>query len=137
MLPKRIRLELVTPERRVLREEVQEVVLPGSEGYFGVLPGHAPLLSMVEIGEVMYRKGTEKHYIAISGGFVEVLSETVSVLVETAEKAEEIDLERARSSLRRAEERFRKPPADLDFQRSRGSLQKALIRIQISGRQVP
>ena len=137
MNPKTIRLELVTPERKVLREEVQEVVLPGSEGYFGVLPGHAPLLSMVEIGEVMYRKGTVKHFIAISSGFVEVLSETVSVLVETAEKAEEIDLDRASSSLSRAEERFRKPPADLDFQRSRASLQRALIRIRISGKRVP
>ena len=137
MIPKRIRLELVTPVRKVLREEVQEVVLPGSEGYFGVLPGHAPLLSMVEIGEVMYRKGIEKHYLAISGGFVEVLSESVSVLVETAEMAEEIDLDRARSSLNRAEYRLRKPPADLNFQRSRASLQKALIRIRISGKRVP
>lgn len=131
MLPEKIRFELVTPERRVLIEEVQEVVMPGVEGYFGVRPGHAPLLSGLEIGEVMYRAGSRKRYLAIGDGFAEVLPEKVSVLVSTAERSDEIDLERAQRSLERARERIRRWESHLDFWRARSSMQRALTRIQV------
>lgn len=134
MLPGKLHLELVTPERRVLTAEVQEVMLPGEVGYFGVLPGHAPLLSSLEIGEVMYRIGTRKEFLAISNGFAEVLPERVLILVNTAEKAEEIDSERARESFERAQERLRKWKSNLDFWRARASLQKAFIRIRVGGK---
>jgi F-type H+-transporting ATPase subunit epsilon len=132
LLPQKIQFELVTPERRVLIEEIQEVVLPGEEGYFGVLPGHAPLLSGLEIGEVMYRKGPQKRFLAIGPGIVEVLPEKISVLVRTAEQAEEIDVDRARRSLERAQERIRKWESHLDFWRARSSMQRALVRIRVS-----
>jgi F-type H+-transporting ATPase subunit epsilon len=131
LLPQKIQFELVTPERRVLIQEIQEVVLPGVEGYFGVLPGHAPLLSSLEIGEIMYRDGSRTRFLAIGDGFVEVLPEKVSVLVRTAEQADEIDLDRARGSLERAQERIRKWESHLDFWRARSSLQRALTRIQV------
>ena len=134
MLPGKLHLELVTPERRVLTAEVQEVVLPGEIGYFGVLPGHAPLLSSLEIGAVMYRIGSRKEFLATSNGFAEVLPERVLILVDTAEKAEEIDSERARGSLERAQERLRKWESNLYFWRARASLQKAFIRIRVGGK---
>ncbi len=134
MLPEKLRLELVTPERRVLAEDVQEVVLPGEVGYFGALPGHAPLLSSLEIGEMMYRIGNRKEFLAISDGFAEILPEKIIILVNTAEKAEEINSERARGSLGRAQERLRKWESNLDFWRARASLQKAFVRIRVSGK---
>ncbi|MBI4161227.1 MAG: F0F1 ATP synthase subunit epsilon [Acidobacteria bacterium] len=129
-----IRIEVVTPERRVLAEEVQEVVLPGEMGYFGVLPGHAPLLSALVVGEVMYRAGVRARFLAVGDGFAEVLPDRVSVLVRTAERAEEIDVERARRSLERAQERLREWKRDLDFARARSSLQRAFVRIRVNGK---
>ena len=98
-----IRLELVTPERLVLSEDVDEVIVPGYEGEFGVLPEHTQYLSIVNIGLLRYRKGSEWHKIALSGGVAEVMPEQVVVLADTAERAEEIDLERARRAKERAE----------------------------------
>jgi len=91
----KIDLEIVTPERLVLSETVDELVLPGSEGYLGVMPGHAPLLTGLGPGEIGYRSGGRDRYLAVSGGFAEVLQHRVSVLAETCERAEEIDLDRA------------------------------------------
>ncbi len=127
-----IRLELVTPEQRLLQEEVHEVVLPGEVGYFGVRPGHAPLLSSLQVGEITYRDDTETVRIAVSEGFAEVLPDRVSVLVRTAEKAEQIDLDRANRSLERARERIRKWDPDLDFWRARASLHRAITRVRIA-----
>ena len=130
-LPTKLLLEIVTSDRALVREEVDEVVLPGSEGYFGVLPGHAPLLSMLMVGELWYRVGQEKRYLAVAGGFVEVLPERVTVLAQIGERAEDIDVARAEAAKRRAEERLANP-VDIDLERARFSLSKALIRIQVA-----
>jgi F-type H+-transporting ATPase subunit epsilon len=130
-LPTKIALEIVTPDRSLVREEVDEVELPGSEGYFGVLPGHTPLLSMLKVGELWYRIGQEKRYLAVAGGFVEVLPDRVSVLAQVGERAEDIDLARAEAAKRRAEERIGNP-MDVDLERARFSLAKALVRIQVA-----
>src|SRR3981081_2290929 len=103
-LPTEIHLEIVTPERQVARDKVIAVSVPGKEGYLGILPGHAPLLSLLKIGELSYTQGSTTHYIAINWGFVEVLPDRVIILAESAERAEEIDVERARQAKQRGEE---------------------------------
>jgi F-type H+-transporting ATPase subunit epsilon len=130
-LPTKLTLEIVTPDRSLVREEVDEVQLPGSEGYFGVLPGHTPLLATLKVGELWYRVGQEKHYLAVAGGFVEVLPARVTVLAQIGERAEEIDVARAEAAKRRAEERLVNP-VDVDLERARFSLAKALVRIQVA-----
>ena len=132
MLPEKIQLDIVTPERGVVSEAVEEVVLPGSEGYLGVRPGHAPLLTTLKIGAIEYRKGKEVRRLAVSWGFAEVLPDRVVILAEAAEKAEEIDLDRARTAKERAEGRLRKPDPETDFRRAQVALEKALIRIQVA-----
>jgi F-type H+-transporting ATPase subunit epsilon len=133
-LPKSLSLEVVTPDRAIIKEQVDEVVLPGSEGSFGVLPGHAPLLATLQVGEMWYRKGQETHYLAIAFGFVEVLPDKVTVLAQVAEKAEEIDLARAEAAKARAEQRIATPPAALDFERARIAMMKSLVRLQVASR---
>jgi len=96
-------LEITTPDRSVLDEQVQEVVLPGVEGYFGVLAGHAPMLAQLAVGEVSYRVGTQRKFLVVSGGYAEVLRDAVHVLARTAERADEIDLDRAVRAKERAE----------------------------------
>jgi len=131
-LPESIHLEIVTPERRLVSEVADEVVLPGSEGSLGVLPGHTPLLTTLGIGELTYRRGGDRRYLAIAWGFVEVLPDRVSVLAEIAERAEGIDRERAAAARDRALQRLRERAAETDFKRAQIALQKALIRIQVS-----
>jgi F-type H+-transporting ATPase subunit epsilon len=126
-----IHLTIVTPDRKVTDAQVDEVILPGSEGYLGVLPGHAPLLTALKVGEISYRQGSEWHFIAVAWGFVEVLGDRVSVLADVAERAEDIDLERAKQALARAEERLQKG-ADLDWDRARASLEKAVVRVKVA-----
>jgi F-type H+-transporting ATPase subunit epsilon len=129
----RILLSLVTPERKLLEEAVEEVVLPGSEGYLGVLPGHAPLLTGLKTGELTYTESGRRHACFVTGGFVEVLPDRVSVLADVGERAEEIDVERARAAKDRAEKRL-KGGEDVDWDRARAALSRALARIQIAGR---
>jgi F-type H+-transporting ATPase subunit epsilon len=131
-LPKHLRLEFVTPERAIVHEDVDEVEIPGEEGYFGVLPGHAPLLASLRTGVLWYRKGAEKTYAFVDGGFAEVLPDRVAILAQVAERADEIDIQRAEAAKRRAEERLARPAADVDFERARLALLKALARLQIS-----
>jgi F-type H+-transporting ATPase subunit epsilon len=130
----KLELQIVTPERLVLAEPVDEVLLPGSEGYLGVLPGHAPLLTGLGVGEVEYRVQGRRHFLAVSGGYAEVLRDRVIVLAETAERAEEIDPERAREQRQRAEAILRGNLADLEFEQAQQSFRKALIRLQVHGR---
>src|SRR5213593_4629867 len=104
MTDNRIELTIVTPERAVVNEAVDELEIPGSDGYFGVLPGHAPLFSELKIGEVGYRKGNQWSYLAVAWGFVEVLPDQVRILAESAERAHEIDVERAKRAKERAEQ---------------------------------
>jgi F-type H+-transporting ATPase subunit epsilon len=133
-LPAKMQLEIVTPDRAIVREEVDELQLPGAEGYFGVLPGHTPLLATLKIGELWYRMGQNKHHLAVAGGFVEVLPDRVIVLAQLAERAEEIDAARAEAARKRAEERLARPQPDLDFERARVALMKSLIRLQVASR---
>ena len=131
----RLRLELATPTRLVVSGEADEVVVPGTEGAFGVLPGHAPLLSLVGTGEVMYRTGREEHYLAVSGGFAEVGPDHVTILTETAERPEEIDPARARAAGDRAEQRLRATAVEeTDVDRALSALARARVRLQTAGR---
>ena len=133
-LPAKLSLEIVTPDRALVREEVDEIQLPGAEGYLGILPGHAPLLATLKVGELWYRVGQERHYLAIAAGFVEVLPDRVTVLAQIAERAEDIDIARAAAARTRAEERLGRLLADLDVERARVALMKALIRLQVATR---
>jgi F-type H+-transporting ATPase subunit epsilon len=127
-----IELTLVTPEKAVAREQVQELQIPGAAGYFGVLPGHAPLFSELKPGEVGSRIGNRWYFLAVSGGFVEVLPDQVRLLVETAERPEEIDLARAERAKQRAEERIAKGGPDLDYDRAIAALERAMVRMAVT-----
>jgi len=133
-LPKNITLEIVTPDRAVAHAEVDEVELPGKEGYFGVLPGHAPFLAMLDVGLMWYRRGQEKTFLAVGFGFAEVLPDRVIVLARVAENAEEIDVARAEAAKRRAEDLMSKPSPNLDWERARVAMMKAMVRLQAASR---
>ena len=133
-LPTSIELQIVTPDRGLVREQVDEVEIPGVQGYFGVLPGHTPMLAELAVGELWYRQGQEKTYLAIAYGFAEVLPTRVTVLAQIAEKAEEIDPARAEEAKKRAEVRLREAARDVDYDRARAALQKSLARLQVASR---
>ena len=133
-LPTSLTLEIVTPDRLLIREQVDEVEIPGAGGYFGVLPGHTPLLATLQIGELWYRKGQEKTYLVIAFGFAEVLPDRVTILAQVAEKAEEVDVVRARTAKERAEDRLTRPQMEMDYERARIALLKSLIRLQVAER---
>jgi F-type H+-transporting ATPase subunit epsilon len=125
-----IRLELVTPERLLLSEEVDEVILPGYEGEFGVLPEHTQYLAILNIGVLRYRKGSETRRIALGGGFAEVTPERVVVMADTAERAEEIDVERARRARERAEAALKELSLDDEtYAKAYAALQRAMVRM--------
>jgi F-type H+-transporting ATPase subunit epsilon len=134
MLPEAIELIVVTPERQLLRESVVEVAVPGLDGQLGILPGHAPLMTELGIGELSYRKSTSSQpvVLAVISGFAEVLPDRVTVLAETAERAEEIDLARAQEAKARAEKRLSEGDTNLDWDRANIALQRSLIRIQVA-----
>jgi len=127
-------LQIVSADRPLVKEQVEEVVIPGADGYFGVWPGHAPLLAALGAGELWYRKGSETQHLAVAFGFAEVLQDRTTVLAGFAEKAEEIDVARAEAAKKRAEERLARPAQDLDWERARVALMKALIRLQVASR---
>ena len=133
-LPTEIQLKIVSADRSLVNEQVDEVEIPGSDGYFGVLPGHTPLLAVLGMGELWYRLGQEKHYLSIAFGFAEVQPDRVTILAQIAEKADEIDVARAEAAKRRAEERLAKSTVDMDFERARIAMMKALIRLQVATR---
>ena len=132
-LPTSIELHIVTPDRPIVKEQVDEVEIPGIDGYFGVLPGHTPMLAALAVGELWYRKGQEKTYLAIAEGYVEVLPDRVTILAQLAERAEEIDLERAERARERASQRLQ-GKSDVDYARARISLMKSMTRLQVSSR---
>lgn len=135
-MAEKLKLEMVTPYKRVLSEEVDEVTAPGSVGELGVLPGHTPLLTNLKIGELSYRQGGQNFHVAVNWGYLEVEDDTVTVLVETAEPADQIDLARAKEALGRAEAALKKlTPEDKDFLVMQAALERAMIRIQVAGRQ--
>ena len=134
MLPEAIELIVVTPERQLLRETVVETTIPGLEGALGILPGHAPLMTELGIGELTYRTATSRQPIslAVLRGFAEVLPDRVTVLAETAERAEEIDLNRAEAAKARAEKRLASNDTNIDWDRATVALSRSIIRIQVA-----
>jgi F-type H+-transporting ATPase subunit epsilon len=138
MLPDKIELEVVTPARLVLHETVQSVELPGANGYLGILPGHAALITELGIGHLSYQSGAETRYLTVIHGYAEVLPDRVIVLAEMSERAEEIDVSRAESARERAQSRLAKPGgAELDWRRAAASLERSLIRLQVASRGAP
>jgi F-type H+-transporting ATPase subunit epsilon len=128
-------LELATPTKLAVSATVDEVVIPGSQGYFGVLPGHAPLLATLGIGELTYRVGRDERHVAIAGGFAEVRNDKVIILADAAESPEEIDRERAERAKQRAEQRLAgRAQEDIDYTRAMAALMRALTRLQVAGR---
>jgi F-type H+-transporting ATPase subunit epsilon len=129
----KLHLEVVTPARVVLEKDVDIVVAPGSEGEFGVLPGHVSFLSGIVPGELRYTEGTEKEALAVTAGFAEVFKNKVSILVDAAERASEIDVERARKAMERAKERLSRDRSDkeIDFARAEAALRRAVARLKV------
>lgn len=127
-------LQIVSADRSIVNETVDEIQVPGAEGYFGVLPGHTPLLSLIGTGELWFRQGSEITYVSLSGGFAEVQPDRVTILAQIAERADEIDTARAEAAKRRAEERLSRPTMDIDSERARVALLKSLIRLQVATR---
>jgi F-type H+-transporting ATPase subunit epsilon len=133
-LPTSIQLQIVSADRSLVNESVDEVEIPGSDGYFGVLPGHTPLLALLGAGELWYRQGQEKHFLSMAFGFAEVQPDRVTILAQIAERADEIDIARAEAARKRAEERLAKSTVDMDAERARIALLKSLIRLQVATR---
>src|SRR5688572_23310412 len=127
-------LRIVTPSRQVVAEEAEEAQIPGKQGYLGILPGHAPLISELQPGEIAYRQGREWRHLAVSGGFLEVLPDQVTVLAETAERADEIDVGRAQAAKQRAEESLRRPEPDANVDEVMMELQRANARLQVAAK---
>jgi F-type H+-transporting ATPase subunit epsilon len=131
MLPENIELEVVTPERHVLSESVQSVEMPGKDGYLGILPGHAPLITELGVGVLTYHKGAEVRYLTVMQGYAEVLPDRVIVLADLSERAEEIDLARVRSALDRAQAELAKAGSpEVDWQVASAALERATTRMQ-------
>lgn len=134
-LPTQIDLSVVTPDHQVVHESVESVSFPGKRGYLGILPGHAPLLTELTIGEIDYTFRGKHHFLAVCWGFAEVLPGRVIVLAQTAERAEEIDVSRAERAKQRAEDRLKKPAeTEIDSERARIALERAVIRLQTAHR---
>ncbi len=127
-------LTVVTPEQALVHEEVDEVQVPGLNGYLGLLPGHAPLFSELAIGELSYTREGQKSSIALAKGFVEISNDEVRVLADVAEPATNIDVERAGEARSRAEELISKGGDDVDYPRAQDALQRAAVRIAVAGR---
>jgi F-type H+-transporting ATPase subunit epsilon len=133
-LPTHLQLQIVSADRSLVNEKVDEVEIPGADGYFDVLPGHTPLLALLGAGELWYRQGADTHYLLLAFGFAEVQPDRVTILAQIAEKAEEIDVGRAEAAKKRAEERLAQPMIDMDFERARIAMLKSLVRLQVATR---
>ncbi len=133
-LPEHLALEIVTPDRAIVHENVDEVEVPSTDGYFGVLPGHTPMLALLAVGQFWYRKAAEKVYLSIGTGVVEVMPERVIVLARTAEKPEEIDVDRAKAALQRGEQRLTSRARDIDLDRARLAVLRAMTRLNVATR---
>lgn len=132
-LPTSLTLNIVTPDQSFLHD-VDEVSLPGAEGDFGVLPGHTPFFTAIRTGQMWYRKGAEKHFLAVSVGFVEVLPSRVTVIAQVAERAEDLNQARAEAGMKRAEEMLGPTAHEMDFERARLALLKTLQQLQAESR---
>ncbi len=126
-------LEIVTPEKMVVRDVAEEMQIPGKDGYLGILPGHAPLITELAVGEITYRKDNVTEHLAVAWGFAEVLPDKVTILAETAERADEIDTRRAQEAKQRAESALSKSNTEEDFKRTAGDLKRAETRLEVAG----
>jgi len=124
-------LEVVTPEKMVVKDVAEEAQIPGKNGYLGILPGHAPLITELAVGEISYRNGSVTNRLAVAWGFAEVLPDKVTILAETAERADEIDRKRAQAAKDRAEQRLKSGSTDVDYPRAADALQRAECRLQV------
>ena len=131
-IPSHLTLELVTPDHAVAHETVDEIEIPGADGYLGVLPGHTPLLVTLQVGELWFRKGEQKTYLSVAFGFAEVLPDRVRVLAQVAERADEIDIDRAEAAAKRAREQISSSVGDLDFKRAQQALLKSTLRLEVA-----
>ena len=127
-------LEIVTPEKMVVRDVAEEMQIPGKNGYLGILPGHAPLITELAVGEITYRNAEITHHLSVAWGFAEVLPDKVTILAETAERADEIDVSRAQSAKQRAEQNLIGCNTEEDFKRVTGDLQRAETRLEVAER---
>jgi len=125
-------LEIVTPEKLVVKDAAEEAQIPGLSGYLGILPGHAPLITELAVGTITYRASGVSHTLAVAWGFAEVLPDKVTILAETCERPEEIDAERARKAKDRAEQRLKSSSLDVDYDRAEGALQRAETRLKVA-----
>jgi len=123
-------LEIVTPDKMVVKDTAEEMQIPGKNGYLGILPGHAPLISELAVGQISYRNGSETHYLCVAWGFAEVLPDKVTILAETAERGEDVDCERAQKAKERAEKRLSSGDPEVDVERATSSLAKANNRLE-------
>jgi F-type H+-transporting ATPase subunit epsilon len=128
-------LEIVTPEKLVMKDVAEEMQIPGKNGYLGILPGHAPLITELAVGEISYRNGGSIYRLAVAWGFAEVLPDKVTILAEIAERAEEIDVKRAAAAKERAEQRLKSGDPNVDFPRAQVALQKAETRLDVAEKQ--
>ncbi|MGA2903043.1 MAG: F0F1 ATP synthase subunit epsilon [Candidatus Korobacteraceae bacterium] len=129
-----LHLQIVTPDKQLVREDADQVQIPGKSGYLGILPGHAPLITELMIGELSYSHGGTTRYFAVSWGFAEVLPDKVTILADVAERAEDIDVARAQEAKARAEEALRQAAADLDFDATLYALRRAQVRLEVAAR---
>jgi F-type H+-transporting ATPase subunit epsilon len=127
-------LEIVTPEKIVVRDVAEEMQIPGKNGYLGILPQHAPLITELAVGEITYRNGNITHHLAVAWGFAEVLPDKVTILAETAERAEEVDVSRAQAAKGRAEGRLVAGNTEDDFVKAMGDLKRAETRLEVAGK---
>ena len=125
-------LEIVTPEKKVVETTAEEVQIPGKNGYLGILPGHAPLITEMAVGEISYQNGSASHHLSVAWGFAEVLPGKVTILAETCERCDEIDVKRAQEAKRRAEERLNSGSTDVDYARADNALQRAQTRLEVA-----
>ncbi len=127
-------LEIVTPEKQVVSDTAEEVQIPGKKGYLGILPGHAPLITELSVGEIIYRKNGQSNYLSVAWGFAEVLPAKVTILAEAAERPEEIDVDRAREAKKRAEERLKSQDPSTDYERALYALKRADVRLDVAAK---
>ena len=132
-MPDSFQLEIVTPEKLVVRDSADAVHIPGRNGYIGVLPGHAPLITELGAGEISYRSGAQTHHFSMAWGFAEVLPDRVTILAETVERADEIDVQRAQESLSKAEESLKSAHSEEDFDKYLGKMERAQARLNVAG----
>jgi F-type H+-transporting ATPase subunit epsilon len=127
-----LHLQIITPDKLLVREDADQVQIPGKNGYLGILPGHAPLITELMIGEISYTRGGETHYYAVAWGFAEVLPDKVTILADVAERAEDINVQRAQEAKAKAEAELRQAAPDLDYAAVQYALRRAEVRLEVA-----